>query len=67
MLPYQCLFSSFSFLGVNAATCSQLPLPGGPCGGHIQPFLGNTEVNKGVLAGETSKEVGLCLQAAGLL
>lgn len=53
MLPYQCLFSPFSLLGANAPACSQLPLPGDPCGGDIQPFLGNTKVNKGVLAGET--------------
>lgn len=53
MLPYQCLFSPFSLLGANAPACSQLPLPGDPCGGDIQPFLGNTKVNKEVLAGET--------------
>lgn len=33
----QCLFSSL----FDAPACSQLPLPGDPCGGDIQVVLGN--------------------------
>lgn len=56
MLPYQCLFSSFSLLGANAPACSQLPLPGDLCGGDIQPFLGNTEENGGWWLGKPPRE-----------